>query len=239
MNKIFICILLSFSTINLSSQEIIEEKKAISATLDLEVYNNYYWRGDYFYADGVPAFQPYLTLSSNYVPIVFGLWYSTPLNKREEMSLVKDELEIVLSSEIDITDSFKITPGILAYLGTWAQDYKNTEELYLILHYTFGSGFGMATSFYFDVDAYKGVYFNLGPTHLLKFNDNLELKTAIILGFSKYKETSFSFIEAGVVSRMYYYLADELSLIPSILYNYNPDTGRNCYALSIGLGISL
>jgi hypothetical protein len=215
------------------------EKRTLTSEVSLELVNNYLWRGDYVYADGVPAFQPSITLASDRFPLAVSAWFSTPLKKKPEFASLINEIQLDVYSEINITDSLALTLGINGYLGPWTDDYQNSEEIYLLLAYTLGSGFGFQSCFYFDVDAYEGLYFNLGPTFSKEMNSYLTLEGAIVFGFTKYNNAEFSFIESGVNAKTIFSLSDHVSLPVTLVYNYNSELGKHCYAVGTGIVLTM
>jgi len=238
--KIFVTATLLASAAYAAPSDIeLPSDRPLKTELTLEVVNNYLWRGDYAYADGIPAFQPSITLGSDLFPVAASLWFSTPLRKSSEFTYIRNELQLDIYGDINVTDSFTITPGIAAYLGPWSDGFRNTEELYLIFSYELESGFGFESSFYFDVDAVEGVYFNLGPTFSKELNSYLVFESGIFFGFTKYNNAEFSMIETGVDLKASFVLSDYVSLPITVIYNYNGEISRHCYAVGTGLVITM
>ena len=227
--------------VTLSSLYAEEEKapKLFSASSNLTFVNNYYWRGEYAYPDGVPAFQPEATLTYEKVPLSLNICGSIPLKKRKELEAVKEEIDLQLSGDINLTEKLTLTLGFELYAYPFASIFSHTEELYAVFFYELPRGFALEWDAYVDIDQVRGLYLSFLPAYQTSIAEGLDLKFQAI--FSYYNSSLFSprFVELGLKTNLAWQFNDYASLNTSVLYNYNYSAAKNLYVVSLGLGLGI
>jgi hypothetical protein len=88
---------------------------------------------------------------------------------------------------------------------------------------------------FIDLDAYRGIYFNFGPSYSNKLTEKLNWESKILLSFTKYSGFGISFLETGIASSLSYQVTKAISLGTDLLWNYNIEGSKNQYALRISL----
>jgi hypothetical protein len=200
----------------------------------VDFVNNYYWRGAYFYPEGVPAIQPNLNIGFKDPGISLNIFSSLPLTKRPELKDCRDELELILNYDLVDKDNFGISTGFISYI-LFAGDFWHSEEIYLSGWRSIWKGLGVYAGVFIDLDAYKGIYFNFGPSYSSELTEKLNWESKILLSFTKYSGFGFSLIETGFASSLVYQMTKTLSLGTDLLWNYNIEEAKNQYALRISV----
>lgn len=221
----------------LQAQEDDNTKSNFTGEAKTDFVNSYYWRGYYVYPEGVPAFQPSLTLGFNEPAISLNIWSSLPFKKRSELKDVRDELDLTINYDLVDEDNFGLSLGFVSYLF-FVGEFWNTEELYVSSWYDIHNGLGLYAAAYIDVDFYKGLYFNFGPYYDHRLTEDLSLSSKILLSFTKYKGLDFSFIETGFNTSLVYKLTDLYALSAGVLWNYNIEEKNNQYAVNASFTMS-
>ena len=244
MKQILILFSMFFIALSVQAQDQQEEASAeepqalFSASSNLTFVNNYYFRGEYLFPDGVPAFQPDLTITFNKIPLSFGTWWSVPLKKRAELQDVKDEVDFYLSTEIGITENLSTTVGVTTYLYPFGES-PHTEEIYFTLLYELPYGFAMEGQCYIDIKELKGVYFSFLPTYSTSIKEGMDLKFQTVFSYTNYKGLGAQMPEIGFKAAYAWQFSDYMSLNSSVLYNYNYSLAQHLYAVSLGLGFGI
>lgn len=200
----------------------------------IDLVNNYYWRGEYFYPEGIPAFQPSLNIGFKEPAISLNIWSSLPFKKRAELKNDRDELEFTINYDLIDHDNFGLSLGFVSYIF-FVGDFWHTEELYVSACYDIWNGFGLYAQAFLDVDAYKGIYFNFGPSYSKQLTEDLNWDSKILLSFTKYSGLGFSFIETGFSSSLAYQFSKIFSLGTGLMWNYNIEDQKNQYAVNLSL----
>jgi len=238
IKKIFFsCVLIAL----ISTLHAEEEKtpKLFSASSLLTFVNNYYWRGAYAYPDGVPAFQPEATLTYEKVPISVNLWSSIPLRNKKQLEAVKDEVDLQVSGDINLSEKLKLTLGGELYTYPFASVFSYTEELYAVAVYELPSGFSLEWDAYVDLNQLKGLYLFFSPAYQVSVAEGLDLKFQTLFGYTNYRVYTPRFVELGLKTTFSWQFSKCASLNTSILYNYNYSASQNLYAVSLGLGFGI
>lgn len=196
--------------------------------------NNYYWRGAYLYPEGIPAFQPSLTLGFNDPALSLNIWSSLPLKQRTELKDVRDELDLTLNYDLISRDDLTLSFGLVSYIY-FMGEFSHSEELYVSFWYDIWNGLGAYAQTYIDVNASKGVYFSFGPSYTKDLADKLNLDAKLIFSFTKYHEQSFAVVETGFKTTLAYQMTDVFSLSGGLCWNYNFDADNNQYAVILGV----
>lgn len=230
--KFFVLLLTLASTICFAQEE--TEQSNFIGEAKLEFVNNYYWRGAYEYPEGVPAFQPAVTLGFNDPSISVNIWSSLPLKQRTELKDDRDELDITLNYDLINQDEFTLSLGFVSYLF-FIGEFWHSEEFYISAWHNVWNDFSVYAQAYIDVDAYKGLYFNFGPSYSRALSDKLSLDAKVLISFTKYDEQSFGFIETGILASLSYDLTKILSCAGGLLWNYNIESKNNQYAINLSL----
>ncbi len=202
-----------------------------------EFVNNYYWRGAYLYPEGVPAFQPSLTLGLNDPALSLNIWSSLPLKQRTELKDVRDELDLTLNYDLIDEDDMSLSLGFISYIY-FVGEFWHSEELYADFWYDVWNGLGFFAQTYIDVDAYKGIYLSFGPSYTNDLTEKLNLDTRVIFSFTKYDGASFAVVETGMLAALTYQMNDVLSMIGGLRWNYNIDAENNQYAFNLAIAAS-
>ncbi len=210
------------------------EESNFTGEAKLDLVNNYYWRGVYLYPEGVPALQPSLTVGFNKPAISLNIWSSLPLRKRAELKDLRDELDLTLNYDLIDRDNFGVSVGFVSYIF-FVGEFWHSEELYISVWHDIWNGFGIYAQAFFDVDAYKGIYFNFGPSYNKQLTKKLNWDSKILLSFVKYSGTGFSFIETGLASSLAYQINQIFSLGGGLLWNYNAEDKSNQYVVNLAL----
>ncbi len=234
---LFSCFILTIASTLYAEEE--EAPKLFSASSNLTFVSSYYWRGDYAFPEGVPAFQPEATLTYEKIPLSFNIWSSIPLKKREELADVKDELDFQLSGDINLTEKLTLTLGFECYSYPFAPEFAHTEELYSIFYYELPYGFALEWDAYVDVNQLKGLYFAFLPAYQTSIAEEVNLTFQALFGYTNYSVSSPKFVELGFKTSVAWQFSKYASLNASILYNYNYSAAQNLYAGSIGLGLGI
>ena len=239
IRKILFCCIVFVASSSLLYAEDEKAPKSFSASSNLTFVNNYYWRGEYGYPDGVPAFQPEATLTYEKLPLSLNIWSSIPLKKRKELAVVKDELDLQLSGDINLTKSLTLTLGFELYAYPFASVFSHTEELYAVFLYELPRGFALEWDAYVGVNPLRGVYLAFLPTYQTSIAEELNLKFQMLLGYTNNNLSSPKFVELGFKTGLSWQFSEYASLDASLLYNYNYSASKNLYAASLGLGFGI
>ena len=239
IKKIFLILIVLFLTSGAYAEEVEGKKKQFSFNSIFTVINNYYWRGEYLYPEGVPSFQPEATLTYEKVPVSLNIWSSIPLRKRAQLSDVKDELDIQFSGDISISKKLTLTLGLEEYTYPFATMFSHTEELYAVFSYELPHGFGLEFDSYVDVNDLKGIYLGFFPFYQTSIHKDLDLKLQMLLSYANYSVSKPQFRELGFRAQLAWQLSDYISLNTAALYNYNYSAGKNLYAVCMGLGFGI
>lgn len=213
--------------------------KLFSVSSNLTFVNSYYWRGDYFYPEGVSAFQPEATLTYEKIPVSLNIWSSIPLKKRQELALLKDELDLQFSGDINLTEQLTLTLGFELYAFPFASVFSHTEEFYAIFFYELPRGFALEWDAYIDVDQLKGPYLAFIPMYKTAIIKGLDLTLQVLFGYTNYSVSAPKFVELGFKTSFAWQFSDYVSLNTSVLYNYNYSASKSLYAVSLGLGVGI
>lgn len=238
IRKIFFSCVLFLIVSTLCAEEE-KKQKLFSASSNLTFVNNYYWRGDYYYPEGVPAFQPEVTLTYEKVPLSVNIWSSIPLKKNQEIETIKGELDLQVNSDFNLTQNLILTLGMELYTYPFASVFSHTEELYAVFFYELSSGFGLEWDAYVDVDQLRGIYLFFSPTYQTAVAEGFDLKFQMLCGYTNYRVSSPKFAELGLKTTFSWQFSEYTSLIASLLYNYNYSASKNLYAGSLGLGVGI
>lgn len=237
--KILIVLTLFLLSAGLTAQAIDSEVKHFGVSSLFTVVNNYYWRGDYFYPEGIPAFQPEATLTYEKIPLSLNVWTSFPLTRRSEVADIKDELDLEFSGDIIVNEAMTLTLGLEVYTFPFASVFSHTEELYTVFYWELPYGFGLDLEAYVDVNELKGLYIVFSPLYQLPLREGLDLEFKMLLGYSNYSSVGPRFKELGLRTSLSWQFSKYFSLNTAALYNFNYSASQHLYAVELGLGMGL
>ncbi|MCX7856532.1 MAG: hypothetical protein N2513_00900 [Deltaproteobacteria bacterium] len=164
-------------------QEILaEEKKEISGSAILGIYNQYIFRGYEIGKNGL-VLQPSLSLGTH--GFSFSLWGNLDTNQRSTKTATFDKEYTKGWNETDLSLSYTYAPkklsltvGYTYYSTKYAND---TEEIFLSFSYK--TLFNPTFSVYRDITSYIGTYMNLGFSHSLSLSNGITMDLSSAFGY--------------------------------------------------------
>jgi hypothetical protein len=167
-----------------AAQEDLEGEESFSFSLDLDVVNQYVWRGHLF--DSRISPQPSLTVGyalSERNKVDFNAWWNFAADDHGVESH-RDELfeqDFTLTFTHSLSDRFDVSLGYVYWSHPRSSLNWQTDEVFLGLTY-YNGNLTLDTTLYSDVDKVKGQYLDVRLATLYGLSERLSLETVVGFG---------------------------------------------------------